>query len=74
MTIIYFYSEIHSNVHSPLELKVHDHKRQASPGLLDTSNKRHCVANQSHVEYYDKMSFEDKLSGVVLKTGVNFSN
>ncbi|XP_024031656.1 helicase and polymerase-containing protein TEBICHI [Morus notabilis] len=43
-------SEIQSNVHLPSELKVNDHKRQASPLPQETSNKKHCVTDQSNIE------------------------
>ncbi|KAF4355301.1 hypothetical protein F8388_026571 [Cannabis sativa] len=43
-------SDLQSNVDLNPELKVSDHKRQASPLLIDNSKKRHCVADQSHLE------------------------
>ena len=37
-------------MHLPSELKVNDHKRQASPLLSETCKKRHCITNQSNLE------------------------
>lgn len=69
-------SEIQSNVHLPSELKVNDHKRQASPLAQETSYKKHCVTDQSNIECkntcYD-INSEDMQSTIVRKAEVYFA-
>lgn len=56
------FSDLRPNESYLSEMKVNDHKRQASPSLLDQEDKmfkkRHCVANQSHVEHETSSSRE----------------
>lgn len=72
------FSDLRPNESSLSEMKVKDHKRQASPSLLDredkTFKKRHCITNQSHVEhetsYSSEKSSEAMQSDCVDKNGV----
>lgn len=72
------FSDLRPNESSLSEMKVKDHKRQASPSLLDredkTFKKRHCITNQSHVEpetsYSSEKSSEAMHSDCVDKNGV----
>lgn len=78
LVMVVFSSEISASVHSPSELKVNDHKREASPLSLDESRKRHRVADQSHVQNckstcYNRVSCEATPSTTVCKTGISFS-
>lgn len=72
-TIYYYFlfSELQSNVDLPSELKVNDHKRQASPSLPHISKKKHCIRKQSHLEC-DENNSEEMRSGVLSRTGVSF--
>ncbi|CAB4266528.1 unnamed protein product [Prunus armeniaca] len=75
-------SDLRPNESSLSELKVNDHKRQASPSLLDredkTFKKRHCITNQSHVEhetsYSSEKNSEAMQSDCVDKNGVTIVN
>ncbi|XP_062109140.1 helicase and polymerase-containing protein TEBICHI [Humulus lupulus] len=70
-------SDLQSNVDSHSELKVNDHKRQASPLLIDNSKKRHCITNQSHLECKTTCSDEKNsqdIHSTVCKTAVTTGN